>query len=98
MESAICTRLGLLLSLNIMLVGFIPVAYGCSLFIFTAERCSLCLYCCLSLCLVDGPVDGSHLGSYRMTVNTSVPCPGDTCMHFCWVNNHPGVGVLGQRV
>lgn len=98
MESAVCTLLKLLLSLSIMLVRVIPVASHYSLFLFTAVRCSLCYCTAVCLCPIDGCVAGSHLGSYRITMNMFVLYPGDTCMHFCWVNKCLGMGVLDYRV
>lgn len=81
MEPAICIHLGLFLSLIIMLVRFIPVAYSWSLFLFIAV--TYCLYHCMAMSIhptVDEHVACSHLGFYRIPMNMYVLYP-DAYLH-----------------
>lgn len=89
-------------SLHIMLPGLIPVGPSrrSSWLLSVHPHCydvlSGSALPSLSVLLMD--VWMVHPDSCWTSADTSVLCPGDTCMHFFWVNSHPGVGVLRHRI
>ena len=56
------------------------------------------LWVCTAISVLLMDVWMVHPDSCWTSADTSVLCPGDTCMHFFWVNSHPRVGVLRHRI